>query len=454
MRWLHPQSDPDTTGRRPVRAGAKAPALGAGRALPSLLLGLTLGLFQMVPASWAAEWQVPNEAGAIAHVLAQAADGDTLRLAPGIYNERITLDRPITLDGQGHATLQGDGQGSVVTVTGPGITVQGLTVKGSGSDHGTIDSGIQLTKTARAPVIRDNTVLGNLYGIDIHGARDALVTGNTIEGRQDRLMNMRGNGVYVWNAPGATVEGNDIRWGRDGIFVNSSKRNTFRGNLFRDLRFAVHYMYADNSEVSDNVSIGNHLGYAVMFSTRVKVMNNVSLNDRDHGVMLNYTNKGVISGNYVKSAKDKCTFLYNSHKNDFSGNWFQGCGIGIHFTAGSEGNRMVGNAFVGNRHQVKYVSTQWVEWSEEGRGNYWSDFAGFDVDGNGIADAPYRPNDSMDHVLWTQPAAKLLMGSPAVQLVRWSQSAFPALLPGGVIDSNPLMRPELPEAANRVEQDG
>lgn len=402
----------------------------------------------------AADWQVPNQAGAIAKTLAQAADGDTLRLAPGTYFENLTLDRPVTLDGQGHATIDGGKTGSTITVTGPSVTVQGLTVVGSGSAHEGIDSGIQLTKTATAPVIRDNTLLGNLYGIDIHGARDALVSGNIIEGRQDRHMNMRGNGVYVWNAPGAIVEDNDIRWGRDGIFVNSSKRNIFRDNLFRDLRFAVHYMYADNSEVSGNVSIGNHLGYAVMFSTRVKVTDNVSLNDRDHGVMLNYTNKGVIRGNFVKGAKNKCTFLYNSHKNDFSDNWFQGCGIGIHFTAGSEGNRMVGNAFVGNRHQVKYVASKWVEWSEEGRGNYWSDNAGFDVDGDGIGDAPYRPNDSMDHVLWTQPAAKMLMGSPAVQLVRWSQSTFPALLPGGVIDSNPLMRPEKPDVANKVEDNG
>ncbi|MEP4036693.1 nitrous oxide reductase family maturation protein NosD [Pseudophaeobacter sp.] len=402
----------------------------------------------------AADWQVPNQAGAIAKTLAQAADGDTLRLAPGTYFENLTLDRPVTLDGQGHATIDGGNTGSTLTVTGPSVIVQGVTVQGSGSDHGTIDSGIQLTKTAKAPVIRDNILLGNLYGIDIHGARDALVSGNTIEGRQDRHMNKRGNGVYVWNAPGTVVEGNDIRWGRDGIFVNSSKRNFFRDNLFRDLRFAVHYMYADNSEVSGNVSIGNHLGYAVMFSTRVKVTDNVSLNDRDHGVMLNYTNRSVIRGNFVKSAKNKCTFLYNSHKNDFSDNWFQGCGIGIHFTAGSEGNRMVGNAFVGNRHQVKYVASKWVEWSEEGRGNYWSDNAGFDVDGDGIGDAPYRPNDSMDHVLWTQPAAKMLMGSPAVQLVRWSQSTFPALLPGGVIDSNPLMRPEKPAVANKVEDNG
>ena len=402
----------------------------------------------------AAEWAVPNQAGAIAETLAQAADGDTLRLASGTYSENVVLDRPVVLDGGGVATISGNGTGSVITVTGDEVTITGLTIIGSGSDHQTIDSGIKLTKTAAAPQIVDNILLGNLYGIDAHGAKNSLISGNQIEGRQDHHMNARGNGIYVWNAPGTIVENNTVRWGRDGIFVNSSKNNIFQNNTFRDLRFAVHYMYADNCEVSGNVSIGNHLGYAMMFSTRVRITDNVSLNDRDHGLMMNYANKSVITGNYVKNASGKCTFLYNSHKNDFSGNWFEGCGIGIHFTAGSDDNRMVGNAFVGNRTQVKYVSTKWVEWSEQGRGNYWSDFAAFDVDGNGIADAPYRPNDSMDHVLWTQPAAKLLLGSPAVQLVRWSQSAFPALLPGGVMDSNALMAPVRPAASKKVLQDG
>ncbi|WP_299949162.1 nitrous oxide reductase family maturation protein NosD [uncultured Ruegeria sp.] len=403
---------------------------------------------------WAADWDVPNRAGAINEILAQAADGDTLRLSPGVYTETLVLDRPVTIDGLGQATIDGQGEGSVITVTGPGVIVRGLTVIGSGSDHDGIDSGIQLTKTATAPVVEDNVLLGNLYGIDIHGAKDSIVRGNRIEGRQDQRMNDRGNGVYVWNAPGAVVDGNDIRYGRDGIFVNSSKKNTFTNNLFRDLRFAVHYMYADNSVVSDNVSIGNDLGYAVMFTTNVTVANNVSIGDREHGVMLNYANKSTITGNVVKGAKEKCTFLYNSNKNEFTDNWFQGCGIGIHFTAGSERNRIVGNSFIGNRTQVKYVSTKWVEWSEDGRGNYWSDFAAYDVDGNGIADAPYRPNDSMDHVLWTQPSAKLLLGSPAVQLVRWSQSAFPALLPGGVMDSNPLMQAPEPPAMKKVPHDG
>ena len=379
--------------------------------------------------------------GRLAAALAGADVGDILRLSPGDYSGPIVIDKALTLDGGGHAAIRGDETGSVVTITAEDVMVSGMKITGSGSDHETIDSGIQLTKTSHRAIIEDNVLIGNLYGIDIHGAKDALVKGNVVEGRQDRLMNRRGNGIYVWNAPGSKVIGNRIRWGRDGIFVNSSNRNVFSANEFHDLRFAVHYMYADDSEVSRNLSVNNHLGYAVMFSTRVKVIANVSVDDRDHGIMLNYANRSVISGNLVRGGPQKCAFLYNSHKNAFENNRFESCGIGIHFTAGSDRNLITGNAFIGNRTQVKYVATSWDEWSVDGRGNYWSDFAAYDLNGDGVADMPYRPNDSMDHVLWTQPSAKLLLGSPAVQLVRWSQSAFPALLPGGVIDSHALMQP-------------
>ena len=138
---------------------------------------------------------------------------------------------------------------------------------------------------------------------------------------------------------------------------------------------------------------------------------------------------------------EKCVFIYNANKNRILDNEFNGCAIGIHFTAGSEGNVMTGNAFVNNRNQVKYAGTRYVDWSVDGRGNYWSDNQAFDLDGDGIGDNPYRPNDLMDKVLWTSPQAKVLTTSPAVQVIRWAQAQFPALLPGGVVDSHPLMAP-------------
>jgi nitrous oxidase accessory protein len=404
--------------------------------------GFIVALLLLWPLSTiAAERSVPAEPGALANAVAEAEDGDILRLAPGLHQGAIVIDRPLTIEGNGAARIVGLAAGSVISIDAPDVIIRGLEISGSGSSHEEIDSGIKLGKNATRALVEGNRLVGNLYGVDIHGAHDARVVGNIIEGRQDHRMNDRGNGIYVWNAPGAVAEGNDIRWGRDGIFANTSKRNLFRGNRFRDLRFAVHYMYTNDSEVSDNVSIGNHLGYALMFSKKVLVTGNASLGDRDHGIMLNYANESRVTGNLVRDGAGKCAFLYNASKNHISGNRFERCDIGIHFTAGSERNSITGNAFLGNRTQVKYVGSRWLDWSADGRGNHWSDFAAYDVDGDGIADSTYRPNDAMDHILWTQPAAKLLLGSPAVQLVRWGQSAFPALLPGGVVDSRPLMRP-------------
>lgn len=385
---------------------------------------------------------VPAKSGALLRAVQTAAPHTTLVLEPGRHDGPVSINKRIVLDGGGHAAIVGNGHGSVVTANADGVVIRGIEIRGSGNEQGPIDAGIKIEKNRKQVIVENNTLIANLHGINVHGARDAIVRNNKIVGRQDDRMNDRGNGVYVWNAPGTLIENNDIRFGRDGIFTNTSKKNVFRGNLFRDLRFAVHYMYTNDSEVTGNVSIGNHLGYALMFSKNITVTDNLSLRDRSHGVMLNYTNSSVVRGNLVRGrTHEKCAFIYNAHKNVITGNRFEGCKIGIHFTAGSERNRISGNAFIANRHQVKYVGMTDVEWSDKGHGNYWSDHAVYDLDGDGRADARYKPNDMMDHILWSQPAAKLLLGSPAVQLVRWSQQAFPALRAGGVIDSHPLTKP-------------
>lgn len=407
---------------------------------PGKLCWLAFALLAVVPVqARGAEVLVPAQPGALVRAIQEAQAGDTLRLLPGRHAGPLRIDKALTLEGGGSAGISGSGTGSVITVAVPGVSILGLQISGSGSSADDRDSGVMLLKTATGAVVSGNRITGNLIGVDIHGARDAKVTGNLIEGRRDHRMNSRGNGVYLWNAPGAKVIGNDIRWGRDGIFVNTSKGNEFRANRFRDLRFAVHYMYAHDSVVADNISIGNHLGYAVMFSKNVTITGNLSSGDRDYGILLNYTNESRVAGNRIERAADRCVFIYNAHKNRLEGNRFEGCGIGVHFTAGSERNQISGNAFIANRNQVKYVGSRWLDWSAEGRGNYWSDHAAFDLDGDGVAEMAYRPNDTMDHIIWTQPAARLLLGSPAVQLVRWSLSSFPALMPGGVVDQRPLM---------------
>lgn len=371
----------------------------------------------------------------------QAEPGDVLRLTTGEYAGPLVIAKPLTLETTEGAVIRGDNESSVITVEASDVTIQGLKVVGSGMKLDEMDAAIFLTKAARRAVVERNRIEGNLVGVYVHGAADAMVRDNIIIGRSDLRLNEAGNGVHVWNAPGAQIIGNDIQYGRDGIYVIASRNNVFRDNRMRDLRYAVHYMYTHDSEVSGNISIGNHAGFAIMYSDRLKVIGNFSTGDRDRGLFLNYANMSDIGANVVKAAPEKCVFLYNANKNHFHDNWFESCEIGIHFTAGSERNRISGNAFVANRTQVKYVGSRHLDWSDEGRGNYWSDNPAFDLDGDGMADTAYKPNDLVDEILWTNPSAKILLNSPAVQVVRWAQAQFPAIYPGGVIDSAPLMKP-------------
>ncbi|TDQ82919.1 nitrous oxidase accessory protein [Dongia mobilis] len=370
-----------------------------------------------------------------------AAAGATVVLAAGNHAGPIKIDHSVTLAGEPGAILRGRGVGSVVTVTGDDVTIQGLTIEGSGRDVPSMDAAILAERPASRLLVKDNHLAGNLFGVYLHGAVDSRVDGNLITGMVGLRLSDRGNGVSLWNAPGSIVAGNDIRDVRDGIFVNNSRKNRFLHNRFASLRFAIHYMYTHDSEIIANLSTGNDVGYAIMYSDHLRIEDNVSIGDRDHGLLLNYANRSVVSGNLVRDGGEKCLFIYNAHRNLIEANRFEGCSIGIHFTAGSERNTVAGNAFIRNRTQVKYVGTRLVEWSHEGSGNYWSDNPAFDLDGDGISDRPYQPNDLVDDILWRHPSAKLLLNSPAIDLVRLVQSRFPALYPGGVVDSAPLMTP-------------
>src|SRR4026207_274601 len=163
-----------------------------------------------------------------------------------------------------------------------------------------MDAGVFVEQSAAGAIIEDNRIEGNLYGVYLHGAENAVARKNDIIGIEVGRVNEAGNGVSVWNAPGAQVLDSDIRFGRDGVFVIASKRNVFSGNRFRDLRFAIHYMYTDDSEVSGHRAAGHTGGFPVIYSPRLTVRANVSDGDRDHGLLFNFANGSEITGNIVR----------------------------------------------------------------------------------------------------------------------------------------------------------
>ena len=414
------------------------------------LIGVLLFLFSIF--IHAQEIQVAPGKGVLQAAINAAHDGDTLILESGTYTGSVVIDRSLKLLGNQSSIIDGEETGHTIIVSAPDVVIKGLQIQHSGKVLTTEDSAIFITSKGDRARIDSNKMQHNLIGVYLKGPDSAVVANNTIIGSLNHRINDRGNGVYVWNSPGSIVENNDIQYGRDGIFVTTSKHNIFRNNRLHDLRFAVHYMYTQDSEVSGNISSHNHVGYALMFSDRIKVKNNQSIGDAERGLFFNFANYSVIDGNRVRGGTKKCVFIYNANFNQISNNIFQDCQIGIHFTAGSEKNEIYGNAFINNRTQVKYVGTRYIEWSKDHRGNYWSDNTAFDINGDGIADQPYQPNDLVDQIVWRHPIAKLLLNSPSVKILKWAQSEFPGLHPGGVTDSAPLISP--PQDIDRDYSDG
>jgi nitrous oxidase accessory protein len=402
----------------------------------------------------AAEHTVPPGGDSLARAVAAAKAGDILVLGPGIYEGGVILDKALTLEGRParQAVVDGANRGTVIRIVAADVVVRGLTVKNSGIRQEEIDSGIFADKGGDRAVIENNLLENNEFSISMRGAANAVARHNVIRGRQDLRVNDRGDGISVWNAVGSRAEDNDVRFGRDGIRSTSSRDNIFARNSFHQVRYAIHYMWTDGGTVIDNLSEGNVVGFAIMYSRQLTISGNISRDDQAHGLLLNFANNAVITGNGIFNGGTECVFIYNANDNALVGNWFEGCPIGVHFTAGSERNRFSGNAFIDNQTQVEYVGTRSLDWATNGRGNYWSDNAAFDLNGDGIADMPYRPNDIVDRIVWSVPLAKLLLNSPAVQVVRWAQAQFPAITPGGVIDSAPLMHPPAKPQAMAVAQ--
>ena len=73
-------------------------------------------------------------------------------------------------------------------------------------------------------------------------------------------------------------------------------------------------------------------------------------------------------------------------------------------------------------------------------GNYWSDYNGYDLDGNEVGDVPHRPVRLFSHVLDKVPEGIVLLRSFFIDILNFSERVNPAFTPKNVQDSRPLMK--------------
>ena len=387
----------------------------------------------------AAEWTVhPGES--IAAAIAQAAPGDVIRVERGHYPERLLIDKPLTLKGIDRPTLNGGLQGDTIRVTAEDVTIEGLIVRNSGDSLLEQNAGIYIRPGAHRAVVRNCDLSYNLFGLWIEKANDVRIENNLITGKRDYRSASRGNGIQLYNTQRAHIVGNRISFVRDAIYVDVSHHAVFRGNRLHHSRYGTHYMNSYHNLWEDNEAHHNRGGLALMEVRNQIVRNNRAWNNSDHGIMLRTIQDSVIEGNVV-AGNARGFFIYDAEYNTLRDNLVIDNNVGVHLWAGSYRNKAEGNDFILNRTQIKYVASRDETWP----GNYWSNYVGWDRNGDGVGDVPYEANDMVDYLSWRHPMMKLLLASPAVQTLRMVSQQFPLLRATSIVDPRPLMRPHNPD---------
>lgn len=384
----------------------------------------------------------------------QHLSGSRWRLPAGRYTGNFVLDVPIHLECEPGAIFDAGGQKNGLNLRAPDATLENCRLENWGKNLTDMNAGVFVERSAARNTLLNNSLQGQGFGIWVDATPNIRVQGNRVQGDNSMRTQDRGNGLHFFAVRHADIRDNEIWHVRDGIYMDACNDNIIDGNSLRDMRYGIHFMFSNRNEVTNNSTRRTRTGYALMQSRQLTVVGNYSDHDENYGVLMNYiiystirnnfvtdVQAGVGDGIHISGGEGKGLFIYNSLFNTVANNQFQNNALGIHLTAGSEDNKIHDNTFINNQQQVKYVAIRHQEWSHEGRGNYWSDYLGWDRDDNGIGDVPYEPNDNVDRLIWTYPQVRLLMHSPSIEMLRLVQRAFPVVKYPGVQDSFPLMRP-------------
>ncbi len=346
------------------------------------------------------------------------------------------MTAPVALIGEAGAIIDGDGQGTVLTLEADGISVRGLTVRGSGSDLAQDDAVVLLAEASGVSVERCR-IESRAFGIYLRAGKSNRITDNEVQGDTSLAIARRGNGIHLWHSEQNEIRDNRLIDVRDGVYLSFAHDNLIRGNQGTALRYGIHYMYSERNTLHGNRISRCSGGIALMFSMRNRIEANEAVDNEQFGILCQQLEHSHLERNRV-SGNGRGFYLQNSAANRFVANRLDGNGVGAYLTAGSERNVFSGNRFEGNLVQVFDTRPGSSTFHEAGRGNLWSDYAGFDWDGDGVGDTPYRLHTAASALLARRPVTRWFWMSPILALLDWWEARLVAP-PATSVDPFPLV---------------
>lgn len=370
---------------------------------------------------------VAEDEAALASALADPAGPTEVWLRARTYHGDLVIGRKLALRGQKGTTIEGTGQGTVITITADDARVDDLVVRHSGRRHTIEDAGIK-AKAARVQ-ITNVAVEDALFGINLGPCPSCLVDHSRVRGTADDP-ELRGDGIKLWEAHDAVIRRSVMEDSRD-LVVWYSRRVLLEENTVRRSRYGSHFMYAHDAIVRNSRIESNVVGIFVMYSERVHIEHNVLAGARGAaGIGIGFKESdGVrVEGNWIV-ANTLGAYLDRSPRAPsmpvlFERNVIALNDVGLRFHSSEEGVTFKDNDFHEN------VSVVEIEGGGDALGtvfdgNHWSDYEGYDLDGDGRGDVPFEVKQLSGELTDRHPSVKLFEGTGAMAMLDTIARAAP-----------------------------
>ncbi|MGC8640049.1 MAG: nitrous oxide reductase family maturation protein NosD [Isosphaeraceae bacterium] len=398
-------------------------------------------IFLISPPLEAKTWIVEpgGTLGSIGQALDHAASGDTVIVRGGVHDGPLLVRKSIRLVGEKHPVIDGRGHGTVVRLSAPDSELSGFTIRSSGDLLAKEDAGVLVT--APGSRIEHNTLTDVLFGIYLRQASGCLIRGNQLHGK-NLPVPRRGDLIRSWYSKNVTIKSNTTDGGRDVVLWYSSDL-TIRDNRVTGGRYGLHFMYSDNAQVAGNQLRDNSVGVFLMYSRRLNLHENWIAANRGpsgYGVGLKDMENTRINHNVLVGNK---VGLFLEHSDgEYLGNLVADNDKGIVIFPSASGNRFERNSFLRNGEQVEIEGFAGTMTNNVWRSNHWSDYRGYDRDGDGWGDLAYRPERLFERLADRRPALRLFAVSPSAQAIDLASRVFPIFEPRPkFVDDHPRMQP-------------
>ena len=264
---------------------------------------------------------------------------------------------------------------SNIIIDGAGYTLQGAGDTGS--------RGIDLT--GRTNVTVRNAHINNFgYGIWLYSSSDNSISGNNIT-------NNSNVGIELTSSTYNSISGNNITNSDIGILLyTSSNYGSISGNNITNNYYGIEAHVSDSISISGNNITNNYAGVKVEYSWFSSISgNNIAANSWA-GIEVYISRSNSISRNNITANNAYGIELIEAYTNSFSGNNITNNYQGIRLSQSSN-NRFYHNSLFNNNIQVFSVPESANTWDDSypSGGNFWSDYAGADLDHDGVGDSAY-----------------------------------------------------------------